>query len=80
MPWHENGVPPDGTCWRCHGESPRGQMMCPACDKLAEEFRRAIPVIDRTRKVVAPPQCTCLSISRDPLCYYHGDRDKVDLE
>jgi hypothetical protein len=24
-----------------------------------------------------PPTCTCLSISRDPLCVYHGDRDKV---
>lgn len=21
--------------------------------------------------------CTCLSISRDPLCVYHGDVDKV---
>jgi len=23
------------------------------------------------------PTCTCLSISRDPLCVYHGDIDKV---
>lgn len=24
----------------------------------------------------APPRCTCLSISRDPLCVFHGDTDK----
>jgi hypothetical protein len=22
------------------------------------------------------PVCTCLSIGRDPLCWFHGDRDK----
>jgi hypothetical protein len=24
----------------------------------------------------AHPVCTCLSIGRDPLCWFHGDRDK----
>lgn len=23
--------------------------------------------------------CSCLSISRDPLCYFHGDRDKTNI-
>lgn len=48
MPW--NNVPPNGTCWRCHGEAPKGQMMCAACDAAAEEWRKLIP-IDPVRRV-----------------------------
>lgn len=42
---------------------------------LDEEFQRLKVAVGVTNVVEA--KCTCLSISRDPLCYFHGDRDKV---
>ena len=36
-------------------------------------------VMQFPRPMVAEIHCTCLSISRDPLCFFHGDRDKTNI-
>ena len=50
-----------------------------APSEVREAAMLACIIEEEGRPMVAEIHCTCLSISRDPLCFFHGDRDKTNI-